>query len=691
MNPISVKRKIGDREIILETGRMAKLADGSVLVKYGKNSVLVTACMSKNVPEGFDFFPLTVHYIEKFYAAGKIPGGFFKREGRPSEKETLVSRLIDRPIRPLFPDNFFNEVQVIATTLSADQVYSVDIMGIIGASAALSVSPIPFLEPVGGVRIIYKDGQFQVNPSILDCDDAQLNIVAAGTRKGITMVEGGAQEVPKEILLKAMEIAQEHINQMIELVEELVALVKPQKIEVAPPQFLLEESVRKDMRSFALPLFKEANVNKDKKSRQAAVDKIIEDALAKFGITKEHEALKEAKKILEDTEVEVFRQQVLDDNVRPDGRKPDEIRQITIELDVLDNVHGSALFTRGQTQSLGVITLGSSSDVQFIDTIEDSEPRRFMLHYNFPPFSTGEVKRSLAPSRREIGHGNLAHRSIEPMLPEETVFPYTIRIVSEVLESNGSSSMATVCSSSLALMATGVPMKKSVAGIAMGLIWDPQTNKYKVLSDIQGLEDHYGDMDFKVAGTDQGITGFQMDVKTSGIPRDILAHALEQAWQGKEFILGKMNAVIKTGRDALSENAPKIKMLTIPQDEIGSVIGSGGRVIKKIMEVADVNIDIEDDGRVMITSKSTANNDKAAHIVQHIVNGFKRGEVVQGPVVRIEDYGVFIEILPGQTGLIHRSSLLDNKSPRDFKMGEILKTQVKDVDERKRVSVIQIR
>ncbi len=691
MNPISVKRKIGDREITLETGRMAKLADGSVLVKYGKNSVLVTACMSKNVPEGFDFFPLTVHYIEKFYAAGKIPGGFFKREGRPSEKETLVSRLIDRPIRPLFPDNFFNEVQVIATTLSADQVYSVDIMGIIGASAALSVSPIPFLEPVGGVRIIYKDGQFQVNPSILDCDDAQLNIVAAGTRKGITMVEGGAQEVPKEILLKAMEIAQEHINQMIELVEELVALVKPQKIEVAPPQFLLEESVRKDMRSFALPLFKEANVNKDKKSRQAAVDKIIEDALAKFGITKEHEALKEAKKILEDTEVEVFRQQVLDDNVRPDGRKPDEIRQITIELDVLDNVHGSALFTRGQTQSLGVITLGSSSDVQFIDTIEDSEPRRFMLHYNFPPFSTGEVKRSLAPSRREIGHGNLAHRSIEPMLPEETVFPYTIRIVSEVLESNGSSSMATVCSSSLALMATGVPMKKSVAGIAMGLIWDPQTNKYKVLSDIQGLEDHYGDMDFKVAGTDQGITGFQMDVKTSGIPRDILAHALEQAWQGKEFILGKMNAVIKTGRDALSENAPKIKMLTIPQDEIGSVIGSGGRVIKKIMEVADVNIDIEDDGRVMITSKSTANNDKAAHIVQHIVNGFKRGEVVQGPVVRIEDYGVFIEILPGQTGLIHRSSLLDNKSPRDFKMGEILKTQVKDVDERKRVSVIQIR
>ncbi|MGC8771011.1 MAG: polyribonucleotide nucleotidyltransferase [Brevinematia bacterium] len=691
MSFVSVSKKIGEREIIIETGKMAKQADGAVLVKEGKNAVLVTACMSDNVPDDVDFFPLTVQYQEKFYAAGKIPGGYIKREGKPSEKEILVSRLIDRPIRPLFPENFKNEVQVIATTFSADQVYSTDVLGIIGASASLAISRIPFLDIVGGVRIAYKDGNFIINPSIVDVDDALLDIVVAGTRRGITMVEGGSKEVSPEILLKALDLAEENIIKVIELIEELVEKIKPEKYVVPEKELKLEESKRKEIWNYSYEAIKAVNVNPDKKKRKQNIEEAFNKVLENFGFTKESEEYSEVKAIFEDVEVNVVRDMILNDGVRPDGRKYEEIRPITIDLDLLENVHGSAMFTRGQTQSLAIVTLGTSSDVQYVDSIEESEPKRFMLHYNFPPFSTGEVKKVTSTSRREIGHGHLAQRAIEPILPDESEFPYTIRIVSEVLESNGSSSMATVCSSSLALMCTGVPVKKNVAGIAMGLVWDNKTNKFAVLSDIQGVEDHYGDMDFKVAGTRDGINAFQMDVKTVGLPREILKVALEQAWKGKEYILDKMEAAISTPRSSLSANAPKIKVVNIPVSEIGNVIGPGGRVIKKIMAETEVTISIEDDGKVMISGKDSFKIDRAAFIVDHIANGFKVGELAEGKVVRIEDYGVFVELIPGTQGLLHRSNFKEKKQPKDFfKIGDVVNVKIIDIDEKKRISLSQV-
>ncbi len=690
MSFFQVKRKIGEKDIIIETGKVAKLANGSVVVKYGGNAVLVTACMSEIVPENMDFFPMTVNYIEKLYAAGKIPGGYIKREGKPSEKEILVSRLIDRPLRPLFPKNFFNEVQVIATTLSADQVYSTDILGIVGASAALSISPIPLLQPVGGIRVVYKGGNFIVNPSIEDVDNSELDIVAAGTKEGITMVEGGSKEVDKSILLEALKLAEKYIIDEIEMIEELCAMVNPQKIVPEEIKCLLDSDTKEKMKAFGFGLIKSASVNPDKKDRSKKMAGAFDAVLQKFEITKESECYKEAKSFLEEIEVEIIRSQIVEEGLRPDGRKPDEIRPISIELDFLENVHGSALFTRGQTQSLGIVTLGSSSDVQYVDSLEEDEAKRFMLHYNFPPFSTGEVKKSLMTSRREIGHGNLAKRAIEAVLPTEEVFPYTIRLVSEILESNGSSSMATVCSLSLALMATGVPIKKQIAGIAMGLVWDKASGKFQVLSDIQGVEDHYGDMDFKIAGSAEGITAFQMDVKTAGLPFNIMEKALNQALEGKEFILGKMNEAISSPRDSLSENAPKIRTITIPENEIGSVIGGGGRTIKKIMAETGVNISIEDNGKVMITSKEESKIERAVYIVNHIVNGFNRGDVVEGHVTRIEEYGIFVELVPGQTGLIHKSNFLERKNPKEaYKIGDKVMAKVIDIDEKKRISIAE--
>ncbi len=690
MSFFQVKRKIGDKEIIIETGKVAKLANGAVVVKYGGNAVLVSACMSEDLPEGVDFFPLTVNYIEKLYAAGKIPGGYIKREGKPSEKEILVSRLIDRPLRPLFPNNFFNEVQIIATTLSADQVYSTDILGIVGASAALSISPIPLLQPVGGVRVIYKDGGFIVNPSIEDVDNSELDIVAAGTKEGITMVEGGSREVDKSILLQALKVAEKFIIEEIDMIEELTVMVKPRKIVPAEAALFPDDETRSRMRTFGFDLIKSASVNPDKQDRSKKMKEAFETIMQKFEIDKENKYYNETIAYLEEIEIEIIRSQIIEQGLRPDGRKPDDIRPITIELDFLENVHGSALFTRGQTQSLGIVTLGSSSDVQYVDSLEEDEAKRFMLHYNFPPFSTGEVKKSLMTSRREIGHGNLAKRALEAVLPDEDIFPYTIRIVSEILESNGSSSMATVCSSSLALMATGVPIKKSVAGIAMGLVWDKTRGKYQILSDIQGVEDHYGDMDFKIAGTDAGITAFQMDVKTAGLPFDIMEKALDKAWQGKDFILGKMNEVLSKPRSSLSENAPKIRTITIPENEIGSVIGGGGRTIKKIMAETGVNISIEDDGKVMITSKEEDKIERAVYIINHIVSGFSRGDVVEGRVTRIEDYGIFVELVPGQIGLIHKSNFLERKNPKEaYKIGDKVMAKVIDIDERKRISIAE--
>ncbi|URA10189.1 polyribonucleotide nucleotidyltransferase [Thermospira aquatica] len=687
MSFFTVKGKVGDKEIVLETGKMAKQADGAVLVKSGGNAVLVTACMSKEVPEGIDFFPLTVHYQEKFYAAGKIPGGYFKREGKPTEKEILVSRLIDRPIRPLFPENFYNEVQVIASTLSADQVYSTDVLGIIGASAALSISPIPFLEPIGAVRIAYmNNGRYIVNPSMREVEESLLDIVVGGTKEGLTMVEGGAHEVSKDVLLEALRIAHIHIKEEIALIEELVDLVKPEKLVIQEPAKILSEDLRKQIREASWKPMREAAYVVDKKARAEAVDNLKKTLLEQFGISEEHAGYNEAKTLLDDIEIEVIRETILTERVRPDGRKPDEIRPITIELDLLENVHGSALFTRGQTQSLGIVTLGSTSDVQYVDSMEEEESKRFMLHYNFPPFSTGEVKRTLAPSRREIGHGHLAYRAIEPILPTEEEFPYTIRVVSEILESNGSSSMATVCSSSLALMATGVPIRKPVAGIAMGLVWNKERGDYCILSDIQGLEDHFGDMDFKVAGTKDGITAFQMDVKTIGLTQKMMEEALDQALAGQAFILSRMNEAIAEPRPKLSANAPKIKVIYIPESTIGQVIGTGGRVIKRIMEETQTTISIDDDGRVAICGKRDEDIERCLYIVNHIVNGFEKGEKVEGKVIRIEDYGVFLELIPGESALLHRSNMKEKKPVRStYQLGQVVQAMVTDIDEKHRI------
>lgn len=693
-DPKIVKRKIGDLEVVIETGRMAKQADGAVLVKYGENAVLVTACMAPEAMEGADFFPLTVNYIEKFYAAGKIPGGYLKREGRPSDNAVLVSRLIDRPIRPLFPKDFYNEVQIFATTFANDQTYESTILGVIGASAALSISKIPFLEPAGGVRIIYLDGQFKVFPRLDEMEKAELDIVVAGTREGIIMVEGGAKEVSEEILQQALEIAHDAIKEEISLIEELVAIIKPVKEVMPEKELKLEEALRQQIREYSLPLIKKASLNADKHARSADLKEVNSAVLEHFSIDKEHPGYAEAKEYLHDLEQDVVRTQILEEKTRADGRKPDQIREIEIELDLFRPNHGSALFTRGQTQSLGVVTLGTPSDVKYIDSLDtkESQTKRFMLHYNFPPFSVGEVKRAGIVSRREIGHGHLAERAIQGVLPpDEEQFPYTIRIVSEVLESNGSSSMATVCASSLALMAAGVPITGAVAGIAMGLIWDKQKGKYQILSDIQGLEDHLGDMDFKVAGTSKGITAFQMDVKQIGITKEMMKEAMGQALKGRTYILDKMNAVIASPRPEVADSAPKMKSMFIDPDTIGAVIGSGGKVIKKLMADFDVDIAVEDDGKVSISSSEIGNIEKALVAVGHIANGFADGEAVSGPVVRMEEYGVFVEVGPGMVGLLHVSSIPGHVTVKDmFQMGQIVEARVKPSQEPGKISLTQL-
>ncbi len=693
-DPKIVKKQIGDLELVIETGRMAKQADGSVLVNYGGNSILVTACAAPEAMEGTDFFPLTVNYIEKFYAAGKIPGGYLKREGRPSDNAILVSRLIDRPIRPLFPKNYFNEVQIFATTFANDQTYESTILGVIGASAALSISSIPFMEPAGGVRIIYLDGQYKVFPRLDEMEKAELDIVVAGTREGIIMVEGGAKEVSEEVLQKALDIAHETIKQEIDLIEELVKIIKPVKTEFVPAPSKVDESLRKQIHDYALPLIKKASLNADKHARSKDLKEVNASILEHFSIDKEHEAYGELKEYMHDLEQEVVRTQILDEKTRADGRKPDQIREIEIELDLFKATHGSALFTRGQTQSLGIVTLGTPSDVKYIDSIEskESQTKKFMLHYNFPPFSVGEVKRAGVVSRREIGHGHLAERAIQGILPkDEEQFPYILRIVSEVLESNGSSSMATVCSGSLALMAAGVPVTGAVAGIAMGLVWDKAQGKYQILSDIQGLEDHLGDMDFKVAGTSKGITAFQMDVKQIGITKEMMKEALTQANTGRMYILDKMNAVISEPRSEVADSAPKMRSMNINPENIGAVIGSGGKVIKKLMADFNVDIAVEDDGKVSISASEITNIQKALEAVGHIANGFADGEAVSGPVVRLEDYGVFVEVGPGMTGLLHVSSIPGHVTVKDmFQMGQIVEARVKPSQEPGKISLTQL-
>ncbi|HRR61123.1 MAG TPA: polyribonucleotide nucleotidyltransferase [Spirochaetota bacterium] len=662
---------IGNDLIQFSTGILAKQADGAVVVSCGESIVFSSAVASKKVVEGQDFFPLTVDYREKHYSAGKIPGGFIKREGRPSDKEILTSRLADRPIRPLFPDDFVNEVQIIIYVLSADREHQPDILAINAASAALSISGVPFKGPVGAVRVGRVDGQWIVNPSFQEMENSDIDLVVAGTRKAVTMIEGQAKNLSEDAMIQAVEFAHANIIKLCEIQEELKNTCGKPLMQYIPK--LSDNKLEKVIREkyfTAVENFKEYT---EKKAREDAKDAIItaitNDLKEQFPDT-----IALVPEIVDAMDAEVIRSRILDEGSRPDGRGLNNIRPIDIMVGILPRAHGSALFTRGQTQSLGIVTLGTVAESQRIDSIDllEESYKRFMLHYYFPPFSTGEVGRVGGVGRREIGHGMLAERAIEYAIPDEKEFPYTIRVVSEVLESNGSSSMATVCAGSLALFNAGVPMKDQVAGIAMGLVLEGE--RYAILSDIQGIEDHLGDMDFKVAGTATGITAFQMDIKIEGITTEIMRKALEQAKEGRLYILEKMNSVVSQPAQELSPHAPKIAVMKIEIEKIGEVIGPGGRVIKKIIEETGAEINIEQDGTIFISANEQSAIDKAQQAIKGLIEEVEVGTIYKGVVKRITDFGAFVEVLPGKQGLVHISKL-------DFNRVEKVKDVLKEGDE----------
>jgi polyribonucleotide nucleotidyltransferase len=652
-----VSLQIGGKELILETGRIAKQANGAVFAQYAGSAVIATVCSSQEAVEGLDYVPLTVDYNEKYYAAGKIPGGFIKREGRPKDKEILVSRLIDRPMRPLFDKSFGREIQVVPTTLSADQVNPPDILAIIASSAAVHISDIPFQGPIAGVRICQVDGHLVVNPTYQEIEQSTLEIVVAGTKDGITMVEGGAKEVGEDLMVEALEKASEVIAELCALQEKLRELAGKPKLPLAPLGYTLENAGT--IRSAAYPKLEEACFLKGKQERREAIGKVKSAVAAEYAAQLEDENQKKLfDALFEDMEYSILRSSILDKGRRVDGRGTEDIRDITCEVGILPRTHGSALFTRGETQALVVTTLGTVFDEQIFDDIEGDKRENFILHYNFPPYSVGEVGR-LGTGRREIGHGNLARRSLEAMVPGKDEFPYTVRVVSEVMESNGSSSMATVCGGTLAMLHAGVPMKKPVAGIAMGLITESAEpgSRYAVLSDILGEEDHLGDMDFKVAGTEDGITGFQMDIKIAGVSPEIMRKALDQARRGRLHILSIMNKTINKPAAAISEFAPKIVTRRIEVDKIGALIGPGGKNVKALCEQYSVTINTENDGTVTIYGKNAKDAEEARSAIQGIVSDPETGRVYNGVVKRIMDFGAFVEILPGKEGLVHISKL----------------------------------
>ncbi|HYK87973.1 MAG TPA: polyribonucleotide nucleotidyltransferase [Acidobacteriota bacterium] len=649
-----VSTEIGGLEFSIEMGRVAKQADGAAYVSYGDTVVLVAACSQKEPKEGTDFFPLTVDYRENTYAAGKIPGGFFKREGRPTEKEILTSRLIDRPLRPLFPEGFNNETQIIALVLSADKENDPDIMGITGASAATYCSPIPFYSPVAAVRVGYMNGAFVANPPISKLKDSSLNLTIAGTDEAIVMVEAGANEMPEEMLVEALDFGHGIIRKLIALQKELYEKIQPVKREFVKPSFGTSEYERIEKACSAK--ISEALHIDGKLGSYARMDELRAENEAAIP-EEEEERRAQAGKIFDHVMEKIFRKEILEEKRRPDGRGFDEIRSITADVSLLPRTHGSALFTRGETQALVTATLGTADDEQRMDTLEGESFKRFMLHYNFPPFSVGEVKMLRGPGRREVGHGALAERSLAPVMPGEEAFPYTVRVVSDILESNGSSSMATVCGGILALMDAGVPIKSPVAGVAMGLV--KEGDKYAILTDIAGAEDHYGDMDFKVAGTEKGITGLQMDIKIGGITRQIMAEALAQAREGRLFILKRMAECLQSPRSEISPYAPRIITIQIPKDKIGGVIGTGGKIIRGIIEQTGVKIDIEDDGKVNIASTDTDSAQKAIRMIEDLVMEAEVGKTYLGTVTRLVDFGAFVEIFPGTEGLLHISEVAD--------------------------------
>ncbi|WP_028550473.1 polyribonucleotide nucleotidyltransferase [Paenibacillus sp. UNC451MF] len=682
-----VQMDLGGRPFILETGRLAKQANAAVTARYGDTVVLCTVTASAE-PKDLDFFPLTVNYEERLYSVGKIPGGFIKREGRPSEKAILASRLTDRPIRPLFPEGFRNDVQVVAIVMSVDQECSPEIAAMIGVSAALSISDVPFNGPVGGVIVGRVNGQFVINPTLEQAEKSDIHLVVAGTKDAIMMVEAGADEVPEEVMLEAIMFGHDEIRKIVAIQEELVQVAGKPKMEVKLHS--VEESVSREVRAFAQERLVEAVKIAEKHARQEAIDAINAETVEHFNVQYEEtpEKLKDVKETLYDIVKEEVRRLITHDKVRPDGRGLDEIRPIECDINLLPRTHGSGLFTRGQTQALSICTLGALGDVQILDGLDLEETKRFMHHYNFPPFSVGEARPLRPPGRREIGHGALGERALEPIIPSETDFPYTIRLVSEVLESNGSTSQASICASTLAMMDAGVPIKAPVAGVAMGLIKDGE--HFSILTDIQGMEDHLGDMDFKVAGTASGVTALQMDIKIDGIDRAILTQALEQAKKGRMHILGKMLERIQQPKPQLSQYAPKILTMQINPDKIRDVIGAGGKIINKIIEETGVKIDIEQDGRVFIASSNEQMNDKARQIIEGIVKEVVVGETYLGTVKRVEKFGAFVEILPGKEGLVHISQLSTERVAKVedvVAVGDTITVKVTEIDQQGRVNL----
>jgi len=675
------------RPLIIETGRMAKQASGAAVVTYGETVALVTVVASSEPREGTDFFPLTVDYQERTFAAGKIPGGFFKREGRPSEREILISRLVDRALRPLFPDAFYCETQVVASVLSVDRENDADTVALIGASAALQVSDIPFRGPIAGVRIGRIRGVFVVNPPQSQFEASDINLFVAAGRDAIVMVEGGAKVVPEDEMLEALFLAQEAVKPVLDAQDEIVRVAgRPKRTLVAvPPDTTLRERVH----SLGAEKLRTALSTVAKHERRHAVDVVkreVQAALAEEYAGRE----KEVATVLEELESETLRMMVVRDNRRVDGRGLTDIRPITCEVGILPRTHGSALFTRGETQALVVATLGTGSDEQKVDALIGEQYKKFMLHYNFPPFSVGEARPLRGPGRREIGHGALAERAIAAVVPGENEFPYTIRVVSEILESNGSSSMATVCGGTLSLMDAGVPLKAPVAGIAMGLIKEGED--IRILSDILGDEDHLGDMDFKVAGTAEGVTALQMDIKISGVTREIMRHALYQARAGRLHILEQMAKVLAAPRTQVSEYAPRITTLKVKQDKIRDLIGPGGKMIRSIIEETGVKIDVEDDGTVYVSSADSDSMSKAIAKIHRVTAEAEVGKVYKGTVRKIVDFGAFVEILPGTDGLVHISQLGPGRVRRVsdvLKEGDEIMVKVLEIDRQGKIRLSQ--
>jgi len=681
-----VEIDLGGRKLVLESGKIARQADGAVMATYGGTTVLCTAVGARAPKPGVDFFPLTVNYQEKTFAAGKIPGGFFKREGRPSEKEVLTSRLIDRPIRPLFAEGYRNETQVVATTLSHDLENDPDILAIIGSSAALTISGVPFMGPIGASRVGYIDGRYILNPKQDELEKSELNLVVAGTREGVLMVESEANELSEEVMLGAVvfghEANQDVINVIIRLAEKCAK--EPWALPEAPAY---AAELKRKVREIAETELRAAYGNTQKAVRYEQIGAVKKKVLEAFADNKEIEGNAVAN-AFKDLESDIVRRDILKTGKRIDGRDTKTIRPIISEVGVLPRAHGSALFTRGETQALVVATLGTGQDEQIIDALEGEYREHFLLHYNFPPYSVGETGRMGSPGRREIGHGKLAWRAVRPLLPKKEDFPYTLRIVSEITESNGSSSMATVCGSSLSLMDAGVPLKRPVAGIAMGLI--KEDDGVAVLSDILGDEDHLGDMDFKVAGTDKGVTALQMDIKITSITKDIMKVALEQAREGRLHILSEMAKALTNARDSVSENAPRITIIKIDKEKIREVIGPGGKVIRKICEVTGAKIDIEDDGTVKVAAVDEKGAQEAIRMIQNIAAEPEMGAIYTGKVVKTVDFGAFVNFLGSKDGLVHISELRPERTEKTtdvVNIGDMVKVKLVGIDDRGKVKL----